>query len=154
MSRKRTRECGAGCGSPLRRGHARTAHVLSTTGALVRTFVCPLCARRGVLTVAHLDEPLRAPAPPRVKPRTVSAWFAEQDREARATPTLPSVGVMSRDELEAEAVRLGTDGSPLVDEVLAQRARASTREALEARVSVLRARAASSPGTVPAAGSS
>lgn len=143
--RRAPRECGAGCGTTLRRGHARTAYVLTCDGALHRTLVCPLCARRGVLTVAHLDEPLRARPPLRTKPRKLVHWFEDHP----PTP-LQSVGTMSRGALEDEALHLaGPDGWQSVEEHHAF-VRELARSSLEARVSVLRAQTASSPGMVRA----
>lgn len=152
--RRAPRECGAGCGATLRRGHARTAYVLTCDGALHRTLVCPLCARRGVLTIAHLDEPLRQRPPLRVKPRKVSPWFAAAREDPDGTPALPSVGTMSREQLEAEAAPLLGDGADLEQHMERQRRRAEvrglSRSALEVCVAVLRAQSASSSGTVPA----
>ena len=153
--RRAPRECGAGCGTTLRRGHARTAYVLTCDGALHRTLVCPLCARRGVLTVAHLDEPLRARPPLRTKPRKLSTPDARGVQWFEDDAALPSVGTMSRAALEDEALPWGIDPDSTAEEFSkrsGERAEvlALSREALEARVAVQRAQRASSSGTVRA----
>lgn len=146
---KRVRECGAGCGSVLRRGSAHTAHVVTTDGALHRTLVCPLCARRGVLMVAHLDEPTHQarPSVPRVR-ASRSTWFAPWHNTQPNAP-LPEVGTMSREALEAELDRC-TSCDEMSGAARIPWLSGMTRESLEARVSVERARLASSAGTTEA----
>ena len=149
--RKQRRRCGGGCGQPLRSGSSRRAYVTTIAGGVAHATVCHRCAARGVLFVVFLDEPsLQGPAR-RTKTRTrpPSNWFDDEPPAER-----PNVGTMSREHLEAEAVPLLQDGADIAAHLNRARERAEvqamSRNALEARVVVLRAQRASSSGTVRA----